>query len=66
MLPEAGRAKISARVFELLRFMYGQYHKAVSFAAMQAGSHISLGTRTILEYLLSPVTGAFQEAARER
>lgn len=32
MLPEAGRAKISARIFELLRFMRGQYHKIVSTA----------------------------------
>ncbi len=32
MLPEAGRAKISARVFELLRFMPEQYHKTVSAA----------------------------------
>ncbi|HUW25985.1 MAG TPA: HlyD family efflux transporter periplasmic adaptor subunit [Gallionella sp.] len=33
---------------------------------MQVTAEIHLGTRTILEYLLSPVTGAFQEAARER
>lgn len=33
---------------------------------MQVTAEIHLGTRTILEYLLSPVMGAFQEAARER
>ncbi len=33
---------------------------------MQVTAEIHLGSRTILEYLLSPVTGAFQEAGRER
>ena len=33
---------------------------------MQVTAEIHLGTRSILEYLLSPVQGAFQEAARER
>lgn len=33
---------------------------------MQVTAEIHLGSRTILEYLLSPVMGAFQEAARER
>lgn len=33
---------------------------------MQVTAEIHLGTRSILEYLLSPVVGAFQEAARER
>lgn len=33
---------------------------------MQVTAEIKLGTRTIIEYLLSPVSGAFQEAARER
>ena len=33
---------------------------------MQVTAEINLGTRTILKYLLSPVTGAFQEAGRER
>jgi hypothetical protein len=33
---------------------------------MQVTAEIHLGTRTILEYLLLPVTGAFQEAGRER
>jgi hypothetical protein len=30
MLPETGRAKFSAKVFEFLRFMAKQYHKPVS------------------------------------
>lgn len=33
---------------------------------MQVTAEIHLGSRSILEYLLSPVLGAFQEAARER
>ena len=33
---------------------------------MQVTAEINLGTRSILEYLLSPVMGAFQEAGRER
>lgn len=33
---------------------------------MRVTAEIHLGTRTILEYLLSPVLGAFQEAGRER
>jgi HlyD family secretion protein len=33
---------------------------------MQVSAEIHLGTRTVLEYLLSPVAKAFQEAARER
>ena len=33
---------------------------------MQVGAEIHLGTRSILEYLLSPVQRAFHEAAQER
>ncbi|MBI3902673.1 MAG: HlyD family type I secretion periplasmic adaptor subunit [Nitrosomonadales bacterium] len=33
---------------------------------MQVTAEINLGTRSIIEYLLSPVMGAFQEAGRER
>ncbi len=33
---------------------------------MQVAAEINLGTRTVLEYLLSPVRKAFHEAARER
>ncbi|MGH8749367.1 MAG: HlyD family type I secretion periplasmic adaptor subunit [Burkholderiales bacterium] len=35
-------------------------------AGMQVGAEIHLGTRSILEYLLSPVQRAFHEAAQER
>lgn len=35
-------------------------------AGMQANAEILLGTRTVLEYLLSPVQGAWHEAGRER
>ncbi len=33
---------------------------------MQGTAEVHLGTRTFLEYLLSPVQGALHEAARER
>jgi hemolysin D len=33
---------------------------------MQVAAEINLGTRTAMEYLLSPVQKAFHEAARER
>jgi HlyD family secretion protein len=33
---------------------------------MQVAGEIHLGTRTVLEYLLSPVQKAFHEAGRER
>jgi hemolysin D len=35
-------------------------------AGMQASAEIKLGTRTVAEYLLSPVSKAWHEAARER
>ncbi|MDK9725214.1 MAG: HlyD family type I secretion periplasmic adaptor subunit [Sterolibacteriaceae bacterium MAG5] len=35
-------------------------------AGMQASAEILLGTRTVMEYLLSPVKKAWHEAARER
>lgn len=36
MPPDTGRAKINARVFELLRFMLKQYHNVVSVSMLQA------------------------------
>jgi HlyD family secretion protein len=42
----------------------GQRHTLAS--GMQVAAEIHLGTRSVLEYLLSPVTRAFQESARER
>ena len=35
-------------------------------SGMQAAAEINLGSRTVLEYVLSPVRKAFQEAGRER
>ena len=35
-------------------------------AGMQVAAEIKLGTRTVLEYMFSPVTKAFHEAGRER
>lgn len=42
----------------------GQNHKLTP--GMQVTAEIKLGTRTVLEYLFSPVSKAFQEAGRER
>lgn len=42
----------------------GVKHKLGS--GMQVSAEIRLGERTVLEYMLSPVTKAFSEAARER
>lgn len=35
-------------------------------SGMQVTAEVNLGTRTVLEYLLSPVSKAFHEAGRER
>jgi hemolysin D len=48
---------------QLLQTDGGQHHLA---AGMQVSAEIHLGTRSVLEYLLSPVSKAFREAARER
>jgi HlyD family secretion protein len=58
----AYRALVDLKAQELL--VDGVRH-ALS-PGMQVTAEMHLGTRTILEYLLSPVTGAFQEAGRER
>lgn len=42
----------------------GQTHKLTP--GMQVSAEIKLGTRSVLEYLFSPVTKAFHEAGRER
>jgi HlyD family secretion protein len=41
-------------------------HRYQLTPGMQVTAEIKLGERTVLEYLLSPVTKAFQEAGRER
>lgn len=60
--PYSYRALIELNAQELL--VNGVRH-ALS-PGMQVTAEIHLGSRTILEYLLSPVMGAFQEAGRER
>ncbi|MDD2701207.1 MAG: HlyD family type I secretion periplasmic adaptor subunit [Sideroxydans sp.] len=60
--PYAYRALVDLKAQELI--VDGIKH-ALS-PGMQVTAEIHLGTRTILEYLLSPVMGAFQEAGRER
>ncbi|MFA7404237.1 MAG: HlyD family type I secretion periplasmic adaptor subunit [Pelobacteraceae bacterium] len=42
----------------------GVHHKLTP--GMQASAEIKLGTRSVMEYLFSPVTKAFHEAGRER
>lgn len=60
--PYAYRAIIDLKLQELL--VDGVRHTITP--GMQVTAEIHLGSRTILEYLLSPVMGAFQEAGRER
>jgi len=60
--PYAYRALIDLKAQELIAD--GVRHAITP--GMQVTAEIHLGTRTILEYLLSPVMGAFQEAGRER
>jgi len=61
-LPFAYRALIDLKAQHLIAD--GVRHSLAP--GMQVTAEIHLGTRTILEYLLSPVLGAFQEAGRER
>jgi len=61
-LPFAYRALIDLKAQHLIAD--GVRHSLTP--GMQVTAEIHLGTRTILEYLLSPVRGAFQEAGRER
>ena len=61
-LPFAYRALIDLKAQHLIAD--GVRHSLTP--GMQVTAEIHLGTRTILEYLLSPVLGAFQEAGRER
>ena len=46
--------------------LYADGQKYRLSPGMQVSAEIHLGTRTVLEYLLSPVSKAFQEAGRER
>ena len=41
-------------------------HRSPLLPGMQVAAEINLGTRTVLEYLLSPLRKAFHEAGRER
>jgi len=43
-----------------------RYSALVITPGMQAVAEINLGKRTVLEYLLSPVQKAVQEAGREK
>ncbi len=61
-LPFAYRALIDLKAQHLIAD--GVRHSLAP--GMQVTAEIHLGTRTVLEYLLSPVLGAFQEAGRER
>lgn len=60
--PYSYRALIDLKAQELI---VGGVRHAIT-PGMQVTAEIHLGTRTILEYLLSPVMRAFQEAGRER
>jgi hemolysin D len=60
--PAAYRALVNLRTQVLEAD--GERHRLA--AGMQVSAEIHLGTRSVLEYLLSPVGKAFHEAARER
>lgn len=61
-LPFAYRALIDLKAQHLIAD--GVRHNLTP--GMQVTAEVHLGSRSILEYLLSPVLGAFQEAGRER
>jgi len=60
--PSSYRALIDLKAQELV--VDGVRHTLMP--GMQVTAEIHLGSRSIFEYLLSPVVGAFQEAGRER
>jgi hemolysin D len=62
MGPLAFRALVELNS-QLLAVQGEKHHVA---PGMQVAAEIHLGTRTVMEYLLSPVQKAFHEAARER
>ena len=62
MGPLAFRALVDLKVQELVS---DKERYRVS-SGMQVAGEIHLGTRSILEFLLSPVQKAWHEAARER
>jgi len=62
MGPLAFRALVELASQEL----HADGHRYALQPGMQVAGEIHLGTRSILEYLLSPVQKAFHEAARER
>jgi HlyD family secretion protein len=47
-------------------FIQGQGKRYRLSPGMQVSAEINLGTRTVLEYLLSPVQKTLHEAGRER
>ncbi|MBZ0130995.1 MAG: HlyD family type I secretion periplasmic adaptor subunit [Rhodocyclaceae bacterium] len=60
--PLAYRALVALRAMQI-----GEGNERLPLAAgMQASAEILLGTRSVLEYLLSPVQKAWHEAGRER
>lgn len=62
MGPLAYRASIALKTQSLT----ADGEKYALAPGMQVAAEINLGTRTVLEYVLSPVQKAFHEAARER
>lgn len=70
-MPAAPKPSAEARAYRTLVDLKSQTLEAggVKYglsAGMQLSAEIHLGTRTVFEYLLSPVQKAFHEAARER
>ncbi len=66
--PRAGAEPLAYKALVSLKsqFLEAQGEKFPLAPGMQVSAEINLGTRTVLEYLLSPVQKAFHESARER
>jgi HlyD family secretion protein len=65
-LPSSGEAKFRAIVALAAQGLENGARRHSLAPGMQVQAEIKLGRRTVLEYLLSPVQRAWQEAGRER
>ena len=70
-LPGQAKAKAEPFTYKTLVNLKSQYLEAEKeqfrlAPGMQVSAEIHLGTRSVMEYLLSPVSKAFHESARER
>jgi HlyD family secretion protein len=64
--PSSGQAKFRAIVALAARGLENGAHRHSLAPGMQVQAEIKLGSRTVVEYLLSPVQRAWREAGREQ